>query len=44
VVCFNYEGFFGPDEVWPPVVDGFHDSQKLEVMGVIVLFHGGEGG
>jgi hypothetical protein len=44
VVCFYHEGFLGPDEVRPLVVYRFDYSKEFEVMGIIVLLSGGEGG
>ena len=44
MVHFNYKGFFGPNEVGPPVVYHFDHPEKLKVMGVIVLLGGGECG
>jgi hypothetical protein len=44
VVCFNYKGFSGPDEVGPPVIYCLDYSKELEVVGVIVLFGGGKSG
>jgi hypothetical protein len=38
VVRFNDKGVFGSDQVGLPVVDCFHDSEKLQIVGIIVLF------
>ncbi len=42
MICFDYEGFFHPDEVGPPVLDRFEYPQEFEVVGVVVLLGGGE--
>jgi hypothetical protein len=43
VVHFYHKGFLGPDEVESPVVYCFDYSEELEVVGIVVLFGGGEG-
>ena len=44
VVRLYYKGFFGPNEVGPPVVYRFDHPKELEVVSVIVLFGRGERG
>ena len=44
VVHFDYEGFFGPYEVQPPMFDRLEHSKELEIVGIVVLFSGGERG
>jgi len=44
VVHFYYKGFLSPDEVGPPVVYHFNHPKELEVVGIVVLFGGGECG
>jgi len=44
VICFNHEGFLGPNEEWPPMFDQFEHPKEFEVVGIVVLFGRGEGG
>ena len=44
MVHLYYKGFLGPDEVGPPVVYRFDHSKEFEVVGIVVLFGGGESG
>jgi hypothetical protein len=44
IVHLYHKGYLGPDEVGSLVVDCFDHSKELKVVGVIVLFGGGERG
>ncbi len=44
MIRLDDEGFFRPDQVGPSVFDQFEYPEELEVVGVVVLFCGGEGG
>jgi hypothetical protein len=44
VVHLYHEGFLGPDKVRPPVVYRFDHSEEFEVVGIVILFGGGECG
>lgn len=37
IVHFDDEGVLSPDQVQSPVVNCFHDSKELQIMGIVIL-------
>ena len=43
MVSSDDEGYFSPTQIWPPVSEGLHYSQKFLFIDVVVSFSGCKG-